>query len=493
MEGVAVGQHRGEHGVATLVVGGHALLLGREDEALAPGTHHDAVPRRLEVDAVDGAAAAPHGEQRGLVHQVGEVGAAHARRALGHHLEVGVGAQALVARVDAQDGEALVELGQRDHDLAVEAPGTQQRRVEDVGPVRGGQDDDALGRLEAVHLGQHLVEGLLPLVVPAAEAGAALAADGVDLVDEDDRPTHLAGRLEQVAHAAGADADEHLHEVRAGHREEADARLTGDGPGEERLAGARRTHQEHALGHARADLLEPLGHLEEVDDLLDLLLHALVAGDVGEGRGRLVGGVGLGPAAPDRHHVAHLPGSPALHPDEEGDDEHHGQQEGDELAEDVRLRVVELDRDLLVAEQLGIALGDVLRAHGRELRVVRQRAVDRARLVVDPDLPDLTGPHEVEEGRRVVDALAGVARQQLRAEQQRGDDTQQDPDRPAWAARSPAAPEASSGPWAGGGPVLPARRRKAGEAGEGGGCSWTPCYGCCAGSPRARRHRGPGS
>ena len=83
---------------------------------------------------------------------------------------------------------------------------------------------DALGGLEAVHLREHLVERLLPLVVAAAEAGAALAADGVDLVHEDDRPAHLAGALEQVADAAGADAHEHLHEVGAGDRQERHAR-----------------------------------------------------------------------------------------------------------------------------------------------------------------------------------------------------------------------------------------------------------------------------
>ena len=86
--------------------------------------------------------------------------------------------------------------------------------------------------------------------------------------------------------AAGADADEHLHEVRAGHRQERHAGLAGDGPGDEGLAGARGPDQQHALGDAGADLAEPLGRLEEVDDLADLLLHALVAGDVGEGRAR---------------------------------------------------------------------------------------------------------------------------------------------------------------------------------------------------------------
>ena len=196
--------------------------------------------------------------------------------------------------------------GSGHHDLAVEAAGPQQRGVEDVGPVGGGDDDDALGGLEAVHLGQHLVERLLPLVVATAEPGAALAADGVDLVDEDDGPAHLAGLLEQVAHAAGADADEHLHEVGAGPGQEADARLAGDGAGEQRLAGAGRADEQDALGHPRADLLELVRHAQEVDDLADLLLHALVARDVGEGRGRLVGRVRLGAAAPDGHHVAHL-------------------------------------------------------------------------------------------------------------------------------------------------------------------------------------------
>ena len=193
--GSALGSTDGEDGVAALVDRGGPLLLGAEHQALAASTHHDTVAGVLEVDALDLLAATTHGEQRRFVDEVGEVGAAHARRGLRHHLEVDVGAHALVAAVHLEDGEALLVLGQRHHDLAVETTGAQQRRVEDVGAVGGGEDDDALAGLEAVHLGEHLVERLLALVVPAAEAGAALAADGVDLVDEDDGPAQLASLL----------------------------------------------------------------------------------------------------------------------------------------------------------------------------------------------------------------------------------------------------------------------------------------------------------
>src|SRR6185503_11856330 len=71
-------------------------------------------------------------------------------------------------------------------DLPVEAPGPQQGRVEDVGSVRGRDDDDALVRLEAVHLDEQLVQRLLALIVSAAKARAAMATDSVDLVDEND-------------------------------------------------------------------------------------------------------------------------------------------------------------------------------------------------------------------------------------------------------------------------------------------------------------------
>ncbi len=106
--------------------------------------------------------------------------------------------------------------------------------------------------VEAVHLNQDLVEGLLALVVASAETGTTLPADRVDLVDEDDARRVALGLIEQIAHAAGADADEHLDELGAGDAEERHSRFTGNGAREERLAGARRANQQHTARDARA-------------------------------------------------------------------------------------------------------------------------------------------------------------------------------------------------------------------------------------------------
>src|SRR5204862_7342297 len=101
--------------------------------------------------------------------------------------------------------------------------------------------------------GGDLVQRRLALGVGAAEAGAALAADRVDLVHEDDARRVALGLVEQVADSARADAYEHLDELRAGDAEERHARLAGDRPRHQRLARARRADEEHAARDPRAE------------------------------------------------------------------------------------------------------------------------------------------------------------------------------------------------------------------------------------------------
>jgi hypothetical protein len=61
-------------------------------------------------------------------------------------------------------------------------------------------------------------------------------------------PAHL---LEQVAHARGAHAHKHLHELRAGHGEEGHAGLAGNGLGQQRLTRTGRAHLRKTVGSGR--------------------------------------------------------------------------------------------------------------------------------------------------------------------------------------------------------------------------------------------------
>ena len=116
--------------------------------------------------------------------------------------------------------------GGGDEHLAVEAAGAQQRRVEILDAVRRAHHDDLLGAFEAVQLDEQLVERLILLAVEAV--AGALRADGVELVDEDDRGRVLARLGEELADAGGAEAGEHLDERRRARGVEVRAGLVRD-------------------------------------------------------------------------------------------------------------------------------------------------------------------------------------------------------------------------------------------------------------------------
>ncbi len=270
--------------VAGLVVGG-ALAVGGGEQDAAWGAEHQLLQRVGEVAHLDLVVFAPRSQQRRLVGEVREVGADHAGGARGERAEVHARGERDRARVDFEDFAPAGAVGGLHGDAAVEAAGAQQRRVQHVGPVRGRQHDDGLGGLEAVDLGEDLVERLLALVVGAGDRHRALARapDRVELVDEDDRRRRLLGLGEQVAHPRGADADDRLDELRRGDREERGVRLAGDRAREQRLARAGRAREQHAVGHAPAQAPVALGVAQEVDDLRQLGLGLVDPGDVLEG------------------------------------------------------------------------------------------------------------------------------------------------------------------------------------------------------------------
>mmetsp|Transcript_33386 Transcript_33386/g.84109 ORF Transcript_33386/g.84109 Transcript_33386/m.84109 type:complete len:492 (-) Transcript_33386:550-2025(-) len=240
---------RGAHdGVPHLVLGHDALVLPLQDGPLLLDARDGAQHRAVKVRQADLVLVVAPRQQGGLVHQVGEVGAREAGGGRRDCLHCDVLLQRQIAPVQVHRQDLLPPdlIRPLHRHPAVKATGAQQRLVEHLRAVGGGDADDEvlLVAVEAVQLREQLVERLLALVVAdRAQARVAPLGHGVDLVDEHDRGRLLARVGEELTHAHGAHAHVQLHKLAGGDGEKRHARLARNRLGEERLAGAGRAPQ----------------------------------------------------------------------------------------------------------------------------------------------------------------------------------------------------------------------------------------------------------
>ena len=102
-----------------------------------------------------------------------------------------------------------------DHHLTVEAARTQQRRVQDLRPVGRCQEDDAFLCIEAIHLGQELVQRLLSLIVATHHGtDTSRLPQSIQLVNEDDAWCSRLRLHEEVAHPCRPNTHKHLDKIR---------------------------------------------------------------------------------------------------------------------------------------------------------------------------------------------------------------------------------------------------------------------------------------
>ena len=262
----------------------------------------------VEVGHRDGVGAAARRQQRSFVDEIGQIGAGESGRQGRDRLGIYAGRKLHLRHVHFQNCAASLLVGAIDQHLAVEAAGAQQRRIEDFGPVGGGENDEARTRIETVEFDQELVERLLLLVVPPGKRpDAAGAAQRIQLVNEDDGGRSLVSLLKQVAHPRSSDANEHLDEFRARYRVERHLGLARDGLGQQGLAGAGRADQQHAFRHASTEPSVIRRALEEVDDLAQFVLGFVDACDVGKCHAGIGFDVDFRLALSDSHQAAAKP------------------------------------------------------------------------------------------------------------------------------------------------------------------------------------------
>ena len=327
-----------------LMIGNDAALLLRKDAVLLLLTHQNHLNRLEEILLGNLGAAVLYGSNGGLVHHVGEVGTHGTAGGQRNFIEVHGIIQKDVLGMHLQDLHTALEIRLFHHHAAVKAARTQQRGIQDLRPVGGAHDHDALSGIEAVHFGQELVQGLLALVI-AAHAGVSGLSDGIDFIDKDDAGCGLSRLLEEVADTAGTYAHKHFHKVRTGQGIKGHLGLTGHGLRQQSFSGSRRAHQQGTLRQLRTDGGVLDGIVKEVHNLLEAFLRLVLASHILEADAGFLLHVHLRSGLADAHEAV-AAAHPLHHHVHHDEKQHEGKHKADQGLHDVagvvRLPLVDL-------------------------------------------------------------------------------------------------------------------------------------------------------
>ena len=162
-------------------------------------------------------------------------------------------------------------------------------------------------------------------------AAAALLADGIDLINENDAGGFFLCLVEQIANLGSAHAHEHFYKFRAGNGEEGHICFARNCLCQHGLAGSGRAHQQDPFGHGSTDGLIFTGVMQVIDDFLKIVLGFVLACHIGKadaavGRGDI--DLGIAVAQPEHHGIgpaAHLFDHLLIEELAEGDKKHDRQ------------------------------------------------------------------------------------------------------------------------------------------------------------------------
>jgi len=220
-----------------------------DNSTLTFGTHHDAIFRELKVTHINRFLALVGGRDGCHIDKIGQIGATHSGCASSHDFDFNIWRHRHLLEVQLQDLCSAFDIWVGHNNVTIQPPRPRQCLVKNFREIGGCYDYNALGAVKAIHFGKQLVEGHAHVLLVLRITGSAYR---VDLVNKNDAWRLLLGIFKELSHTPCPHTNIHLFKLRARRVEKGHTGLSSDGLGEQRLAGAGRSHEKHALCHFSA-------------------------------------------------------------------------------------------------------------------------------------------------------------------------------------------------------------------------------------------------
>ena len=282
MDFIASGKHMSDDGMSAFMVSNHPAVVFIDFMAFLFRSHldtGDCVNQQLLVDLCFPGSGGKNGS---LIHDIFQVSTSCVRHSFCNIVQIDIRVQCLSFAVDFQNGNTSVLIRIIDGYLTVKPSGTQKGGVQYIPSVGGGHDNYTLIYRKAVHLNQQLIQCLLAFIMSAAEAGTAVTADSVDLINKHNGRRDFFCLFKKVADPACTDTDKHFNKITAADGEERNSGFTCNSFGKQCFPCTWRADKQDALWNSGAGFNIIFGVFQEIHHFLKFFLFFICSGNIRE-------------------------------------------------------------------------------------------------------------------------------------------------------------------------------------------------------------------
>ena len=262
------------------VIRGHFLFLIAHHHGTAFRAHHDFILGVFHILHGDRLAIATRGKKRRFINQIGEIRAGKAGRAAGNIARIDFLINRLFAHMHFKNLLTPLDIRQAHRHLTVKTSRTQQSRIKHIRTVGRGNHNHAFIAFKTVHFHQQLVQGLLALIMTAAQTCTALTSHRINLINKDNARRMFFRFFKHIAHPRRAHADKHFHKIRTGNGKKRHLRFAGNRPRQQGFARSRRPDHQHAARNLSAQTAEFGGITQKFHHFHHIMLGFIGAGNI---------------------------------------------------------------------------------------------------------------------------------------------------------------------------------------------------------------------
>src|SRR5689334_1951786 len=112
--------------------------------------------------------------------------------------------------MDSQNHLTPPHIGLTYDNPTIKTSGPQKSRIQNIGTIGGGNQNNALVSFKTIHFHKKLIKGLLPFIMASTQTSATVTTDSINFINKNNARCALLALFKKISNAARPNPNKHF-------------------------------------------------------------------------------------------------------------------------------------------------------------------------------------------------------------------------------------------------------------------------------------------